>query len=81
MYYKITSELYDDDGNLISTSVNHATGLPNPADYSDGDMFLAKFDIFERNVLTADGIVREQMQQEYVDYVLKKRKSAMVEPR
>ena len=71
-YYKITSELYDDDGRLLNKSVNQAEGLPNAKVFEDMDDFLASFDVFERKGLELDAKVREQMQRDYTGAVLKK---------
>ena len=72
MYYKITSELYGDDGTLISRSVDEAKGLPNAEEYRKSSEFMQTFDIFEEKVIVLDGQVREQMQKNYLDTVLKK---------
>lgn len=73
MYYKITSELYDDDGTLVTKSVNEADHLPNRCETRNVQGFLAAFDIFEQKGLELDAKVRQQMQQDYADALLKKR--------
>lgn len=72
MYYKITSELYDDDGTLLSQSENRADGLPNAKVFQSMDEFLLTFDVFERKGLELDAKVREQMQRDYTGELLKK---------
>lgn len=72
MYYKITSELYEDDGTLVTRSVNEAKELPNRCEEKSRDGFLAAFDVFEQKGLELDAKVREQMQKDYADVLLKK---------
>ena len=73
MYYKITSELYDDDGTLLTKSVNEAKELPNRCEPKSMEGFLAAFDIFEQKGLDLDEKVRKQMQKDYSEALLKKR--------
>ena len=73
MYYKITSELYDDDGTLLTKSVNEAKELPNRCEPKSMEGFLAAFDIFEQKGLDLDEKVSKQMQKDYTDALLKKR--------
>ena len=54
MYYKITGELYDDDGTLLARSVNEATDLPNKCESKSMEGFLAAFDVFEQKGLDLD---------------------------
>lgn len=72
MYYKITSELYEDDGTLVTKSVNEAKELPNRCEEKSREGFLAAFDVFEQKGLELDAKVREQMQKDYADALLKK---------
>ena len=72
MYYKITSELYEDDGTLLTRSVAEAKELPNRCESKCMEGFLAAFDVFEQKGLDLDAKVRNQMQQDYTDALLKK---------
>ena len=72
MYYKITSELYEDDGTLLTRSVNEATELPNRCESKSMEGFLAAFDVFEQKGLDLDEKVRKQMQKDYAGALLKK---------
>ena len=72
MYYRITGELYDDDGTLLTKSVNEAKELPNRCETKSMEGFLAAFDVFEQKGLDLDEKVRKQMQKDYSEALLKK---------